>query len=113
MQDFIARVRFDAVGLVPVIAQDRATGDVLMLAWANAAALTNTVTTRQGTYYSRSRQELWIKGATSGATQRVHEVRLDCDADAVLYIVDQHDGACHTGARTCFDADLVLGAPDA
>jgi phosphoribosyl-AMP cyclohydrolase len=113
MQDFIDRVRFDANGLVPVIAQDRASGTVLMLAWANADALRHTVSTRQGTYLSRSRGELWIKGATSGATQHVREVRLDCDADAVLYVVDQHDGACHTGARSCFDADVVLGDPDA
>lgn len=113
MQDFVARVRFDAAGLVPVIAQDRATGSVLMLAWANGEALEHTVSTRQGTYYSRSRGALWVKGATSGATQRVHEVRLDCDGDAVLYIVDQIDGACHTGAGTCFDADLILGDADA
>ena len=81
MQDFIDRVRFDANGLVPVIAQDRASGTVLMLAWANADALRHTVSTRQGTYFSRSRGELWIKGATSGATQHVREVRLDFVVD--------------------------------
>lgn len=113
MQDFIARVRFDDAGLVPVIAQDRGSGEVLMLAWATAEALEQTVATRRGTYFSRSRQQLWVKGETSGATQAVREVRLDCDGDAVLYVVDQRAGACHTGARTCFDDDLVLGDTDA
>lgn len=113
MQDFLARVHFDANGLVPVIAQDRASGAVLMLAWANAEALQRTVERREGTYYSRSRAALWIKGATSGSTQHVHEVRLDCDGDAVLYVVEQQAGACHTGDRTCFDADVILGGPDA
>lgn len=103
-----AQVRFNADGLVPVVVQDRASGAVLMLAWADAAALAHTISTRQGTYYSRSRGEQWVKGATSGATQHVHEVRLDCDGDALLYIVDQVDGACHTGDRTCFDAVSLL-----
>lgn len=106
--ELAARIRFNADGLVPVIAQDRATGAVLMLAWADLAALEHTLATRQGTYYSRGRAEQWIKGATSGAMQYVHEVRLDCDGDAVLYVVDQTDGACHTGDRTCFDATTLL-----
>lgn len=108
--DPIAGIRFNADGLVPVIAQDRSSGDVLMLAWADAEAIAHTIETRQATYFSRSRGEQWIKGATSGATQHVHEVRLDCDGDAVLYVVDQTDGACHTGDRTCFDANIILGS---
>lgn len=109
----IERVQFNADGLVPVIVQERSTGDVLMMAWANGEALSRTIETRQGTYFSRSRNELWIKGATSGATQHVHSVRLDCDGDAVLYVVDQVDGACHTGDHSCFDGTLLLGEADA
>lgn len=107
--DIASRITFNADGLVPVIAQDRVTRDVLMLAWANAEALSLTLTTRRAAYFSRSRQSLWVKGETSGATQHVHEVRLDCDGDAILYVVDQVDGACHTGDRTCFDAAVLLG----
>ena len=109
----IEHVQFNADGLVPVVVQERGTGDVLMLAWANAQALAHTIETRQGTYFSRSRHELWIKGATSGATQHVHEVRLDCDGDAVLYVVDQVDGACHSGDHSCFDDVVLLGEADA
>lgn len=108
----LEQVAFNADGLVPVIVQERSTGDVLMLAWANAEALEHTLRTRRGTYYSRSRNELWIKGETSGATQHVHAVNLDCDGDAVLYIVDQVDGACHTGDHTCFDRIDLLGDAD-
>ncbi len=107
------RIRFNEVGLVPVVTQDRETGAVLMMAWANADAIEHTITTRQATYFSRSRQEQWIKGLTSGAVQQVHEVRLDCDGDTLLYVVDQTAGACHTGTFTCFDTDVLLGAPDA
>ena len=89
-------------GLVPVIAQDARTGDVLMLAWANRDALEHTLASGEGHYWSRSRQSLWRKGETSGHTQQVVEVRLDCDRDAVLYRVRQTGPACHTGARTCF-----------
>jgi len=74
-------------------------------------ALERTLTTRRATYFSRSRNEIWVKGETSGHTQRVHEVRLDCDGDTVLLIVDQQGAACHTGDRTCFDADLVWAEP--
>lgn len=109
----LASVRFNADGLVPVIVQERGSGDVLMLAWADRVALTRTLETREGTFFSRSRGEQWVKGATSGATQFVHEVRLDCDGDAVLYVVDQTEGACHTGDHSCFDAASLLGAPDA
>ena len=89
-------------GLVPVIAQDARTGDVLMLAWANRDALEHTLASGEGHYWSRSRQLLWRKGETSGHTQQVLEVRLDCDRDAVLYRVRQTGPACHTGGRTCF-----------
>ena len=102
------RVRFDDRGLVPVIAQQHGTREVLMLAWMDAEALRRTLDTRRATYWSRSRQEYWVKGETSGHAQHVREVRLDCDGDTVLLTVDQTGGACHTGDRTCFDADLLL-----
>ena len=96
-------------GLVPAVVQQHDTGEVLMLAWMDDEALHRTLSTGRGTYWSRSRQEYWVKGETSGHTQRVVEVRLDCDADTVLLKVDQTGPACHTGDRTCFDADLLLG----
>jgi phosphoribosyl-AMP cyclohydrolase len=96
------RPRFNADGLVAAIAQDAATGEVLMLAWMNAAALTATLATGQATYWSRSRGELWVKGETSGHIQEVVEVRVDCDQDAVLLRVNQTGGACHTGRDSCF-----------
>ena len=102
------RVAFNEAGLVPAIAQDVANGEVLMLAWMNREALELTLTTGNATYFSRSRNEIWVKGATSGHTQRVVEVSLDCDADAILVKVEQVGGACHTGDRTCFDADVVF-----
>ncbi|GGN12256.1 phosphoribosyl-AMP cyclohydrolase [Halarchaeum nitratireducens] len=89
-------------GLVPAVAQDAETGDVLMLAYANRDALERTVETGVAHYYSRSREELWEKGATSGHTQSIEEVRVDCDGDALLYVVEQTGGACHTGHRSCF-----------
>ncbi len=95
-------VRFDADGLVPAIAQDATTGQVLMLAYMNADALRATLATGRMTYWSRSRGALWRKGATSGHTQRVVEARLDCDGDALLFRVEQDGGACHTGHRSCF-----------
>ena len=94
--------RFNAQGLITAIAQDAVTGNILMLAWMNAEALSLTITTGQATYYSRSRKELWIKGATSGNTQTVKDIRIDCDQDAVLLIVEQNGGACHTGQNSCF-----------
>ncbi|WP_263248798.1 phosphoribosyl-AMP cyclohydrolase [Saccharopolyspora rosea] len=105
-----ARLKRNADGLVAAVAQQRGTGEVLMLAWMDDEALHRTLTTRRATYYSRSRGRYWVKGETSGHTQRVHEVRLDCDGDTVLLVVDQVDGACHTGDRTCFDADVLLAA---
>jgi phosphoribosyl-AMP cyclohydrolase len=95
---------------VCAVAQAHGTGEVLMVAWMNDEALHRTLTTRKGTYFSRSRQEIWVKGETSGHTQHVREVRLDCDGDTVLLVVEQTGPACHTGTRTCFDADLLLAS---
>ena len=106
----LARVCFNADGLVPAICQEAETGDVLMLAWMNLQALELTLTTRRATYFSRSRNELWIKGETSGHTQSVHSVALDCDGDTILLRVSQTGGACHTGDHTCFDADVIMEA---
>ncbi|MDO4928376.1 MAG: phosphoribosyl-AMP cyclohydrolase [Corynebacterium sp.] len=105
------RVHFNEAGLVPAIAQADS-GEVLMMAWMDEHALAYTLATRQGTYYSRSRQEYWVKGATSGHTQQVQQVCLDCDGDTILLTVVQTDGACHTGDRTCFDADMLLSQAD-
>ncbi|MDJ0921269.1 MAG: phosphoribosyl-AMP cyclohydrolase [Henriciella sp.] len=103
------RPKFNADGLVAAIAQDHATGEVLMLAWMNAEALAATLQTGRATYWSRSRAELWIKGETSGHVQEVVELRIDCDQDTVLMRVKQTGGACHTGRTSCFyriaDAD--------
>ena len=97
-------VKFNEAGLVPVVVQDVNTGEVLMLAWANEQALAATIETGCGTYWSRSRDELWVKGLTSGHTQLVRRVATDCDGDAVLYQVEQTGSACHTGAYSCFEA---------
>jgi phosphoribosyl-AMP cyclohydrolase len=104
-------VRFNAQGLVPVIAQQHDTGEVLMMAWMNAASLAETLATGQVCYWSRSRQSLWRKGETSGHRQRLVECRLDCDGDALLLLVEQQGPACHTGARSCFFRSLAE-APD-
>ena len=98
----ISTIKFDARGLVPVVTQDAESGEVLMLAYANQEALEKTLQTGQAHYWSRSRNELWGKGATSGHTQDVTELRYDCDGDAVLYRVKQTGPACHTGERSCF-----------
>lgn len=95
-------VRFDAAGLVAAVAQQHDTGEVLMLAWMNRDALTETLATGRVCYWSRSRGALWRKGETSGQTQRLVELRVDCDGDALLLRVDQHGVACHTGHRSCF-----------
>jgi phosphoribosyl-ATP pyrophosphohydrolase/phosphoribosyl-AMP cyclohydrolase len=100
-------VRYDEKGLVPVIAQDASTGEVLMLAYANREAVKQTTKTGEAHYYSRSRGELWRKGDTSGNTQRVVEVRLDCDGDTLLYKVYPRGPACHTGERSCFFTTLA------
>ena len=104
------RPKFDADGLIAAIAQDADTNEVLMLAWMNAEALQLTIDTGRAVYWSRSRKGLWRKGDTSGHVQHVREVRLDCDGDTVLVKVDQVGAACHTGDRTCFDADLLVTA---
>jgi phosphoribosyl-AMP cyclohydrolase len=104
-------VRFNAQGLVPAIAQQHDTGEVLMMAWMNAASLAETLATGQVCYWSRSRQSLWRKGETSGHRQRLVECRLDCDGDAVLLLVEQEGPACHTGSRSCFFRPLSEG-PD-
>lgn len=103
-----SRLKRDAQGLVPAVIQDAGSKDVLMVGWMDEEALHRTLTTGRTTFWSRSRQMYWIKGETSGNTQAVREVRLDCDGDTLLVIVDQTGPACHTGARTCFDADQLL-----
>lgn len=110
--DALPAIRFDASGLVPVVAQQWDTGEVLMLAWMDAEALRLTIATGFATYYSRSRRQYWIKGATSGNLQRVRQVSVDCDADAVLLRVDQVGVACHNGLRSCFDTATLALDPD-
>jgi phosphoribosyl-AMP cyclohydrolase len=97
-----ATLRYDDRGLIPCIAQDHATGEVLMLAWMNAEAVARTLATGHVTYWSRSRAAFWAKGETSGNVQRLVELRLDCDRDCLLALVDQTGPACHTGRRSCF-----------
>ncbi|MGZ4596351.1 MAG: phosphoribosyl-AMP cyclohydrolase [Actinomycetes bacterium] len=101
----------DADGLVAAVVQQHDTGEVLMVGWLDDEALHRTLTTGRATYWSRSRQEYWRKGDTSGHVQHVREVRLDCDGDAVLIKVDQVGAACHTGERTCFDAHPLPTQP--
>ena len=96
------RPKFNKDGLIAAVAQDAATGEVLMLAWMNAEALEKTISTGRATYWSRSRGALWVKGETSGHVQQVLEIRVDCDQDAVVLIVEQSGGACHTGRKSCF-----------
>ena len=104
------QVAFDAAGLVAAVAQQHDSGEVLMLAWMNRAALAETLATGQVCYWSRSRGRLWRKGESSGQTQRLIELRLDCDRDAVLLLVDQTGVACHTGRRSCFHQAVRDGA---
>ncbi|MFC7510647.1 phosphoribosyl-AMP cyclohydrolase [Streptomyces thermocarboxydus] len=106
--ELAARLKRSPDGLLPAIAQQYDTGEVLMLGWMDDEALHRTLTTGRCTYWSRSRQEYWVKGDTSGHFQWVKSVALDCDADTVLVKVDQVGAACHTGDRTCFDADVLL-----
>lgn len=105
----VDHVRFGADGLIPVIAQQWDTREVLMLAWMDAEALRRTLASGRATYWSRSRGEYWVKGETSGNTQAVKEVRVDCDADALLLLVEQSGPACHTGLRSCFDTGVLEG----
>ncbi|HZF76241.1 MAG TPA: phosphoribosyl-AMP cyclohydrolase [Acetobacteraceae bacterium] len=106
----LSRLRFDRNGLIACIAQQHDTGEVLMLAWMNRDAVAETVATGRVTYWSRSRGALWRKGDSSGQVQRLVELRLDCDGDALLALVDQHGVACHTGRRSCFSWALRDGA---
>jgi phosphoribosyl-AMP cyclohydrolase len=107
-----ARLKRDDHGLVPAVVQQHDSGEVLMVGWMDDEALHRTLRSRRTTFWSRSRQEYWVKGETSGNCQSVREVRLDCDGDTLLVRVDQHGPACHTGARSCFDAtSLPLGGP--
>ena len=104
-----ATLKYDANGLVPAIAQDAATGEVLMMAWMNAQSVAQTLQTGRVTYWSRSRQALWAKGESSGHVQHLKEMRIDCDRDGLLLLVDQEGPACHTNRRTCFYTALRDG----
>ncbi|MBK8441390.1 MAG: phosphoribosyl-AMP cyclohydrolase [Rhodobacter sp.] len=104
-----ASLKFDAAGLIPCIAQDHATGEVLMLAWMNEGAVARTLATGAVTYWSRSRAAFWVKGETSGHVQKLVELRLDCDRDCLLALVDQTGPACHTNRRSCFFTALRQG----
>jgi phosphoribosyl-AMP cyclohydrolase len=112
-----ASLKYDANGLIPCIAQDHATGEVLMMAWMTAEAVARTVATGRVTYWSRSRAAFWVKGETSGHTQRLVELRVDCDRDALLALVEQEGPACHTNRRSCFytavrdGGEVVLSEP--
>jgi phosphoribosyl-AMP cyclohydrolase len=97
-----AAIRFDAAGLVPAVAQQHDTREVLMVAWMNRAAIEETLATGRVCYFSRTRNTLWRKGETSGHVQYLKELRIDCDGDTVLLLLDQHGVACHTGRRSCF-----------
>ncbi|MGN0746026.1 MAG: bifunctional phosphoribosyl-AMP cyclohydrolase/phosphoribosyl-ATP diphosphatase HisIE [Aristaeellaceae bacterium] len=103
----MSKIKFDDRGLVPTIAQDAATGRVLMLAYMNAESLQATIDSGYATYYSRSRQQLWRKGETSGHTQKIRAIHYDCDGDAILLTVDQVGPACHTGEASCFFNEVV------
>lgn len=103
----LAGLKFNESGLIPVIVQDQKTKKVLMLAWMNQETIQLTLQTGKATYWSRSRNEIWVKGATSGATQEALSLAIDCDSDALLLTVNQVGGACHTGDQTCFDANEI------
>lgn len=107
-----ARLKRDPAGLVAAVVQQYDTNEVLMVGWMNDQALHRTLTTGRATYWSRSRQEYWVKGETSGHVQHVRSVALDCDGDALLVRVDQVGPACHTGEHSCFDADVLLAGDD-
>ena len=108
-QQVIERLRFDDAGLIPAIAQSRETREVLMLAWMNADSVLETLATGRVCYWSRSRQQLWRKGESSGHTQRLVEMRFDCDSDALLLLVDQTGPACHTNRPSCFYNAVQVG----
>ena len=104
-----ARLRYDANGLIPAIAQDHRSGEVLMLAWMTAEAVARTLETGRVTYWSRSRGAFWVKGETSGHIQRLVEMRIDCDRDCLLMLVEQTGPACHTNRRSCFYTAVRAG----
>jgi len=108
----LGELKFDERGLIPAVVQQHDTGEVLMVAWMDAEALRRTVETGTTWFWSRSRQEHWNKGATSGNVQRVKEIRYDCDADTLLVLVEQVGVACHTGARSCFFRTLMPPASE-
>jgi phosphoribosyl-AMP cyclohydrolase len=110
MSDIFDRLNFDAAGLVAAIAQQHDTGEVLMLAWMNRESIEETLATNQLCYFSRSRNKLWRKGETSGQTQKLIELRIDCDGDSLLLLVEQTGVACHTGRRSCFYTAVRNGA---
>jgi phosphoribosyl-AMP cyclohydrolase len=104
-----ASLKYDAAGLIPCVAQDHLSGEVLMVAWMNAASVAATLATGKVTYWSRSRGEFWVKGETSGHHQRLVELRVDCDRDCLLALVEQEGPACHTGRRSCFFTAVQSG----
>ncbi len=104
--ELLSEIKYDANGLVPAIVQDAVTKDVLMMAWMNAESLRLTIEKGETVFWSRSRQEIWHKGSTSGNVQRVVEIRVDCDADTLLVLVEPAGPACHTGERSCFFREL-------
>lgn len=106
-------LRWNDSGLICVVVQQYDSHEVLMVAWMDRTALSRTLSTGRATYWSRSREEYWVKGETSGNTQRVVQVRHDCDGDTLLLLVDQSGAACHTGTRTCFDGRVLPGASSA
>ncbi|MBI4587158.1 MAG: phosphoribosyl-AMP cyclohydrolase [Planctomycetes bacterium] len=106
------QIKYDANGLVPAVVQDAADGQVLMVAYMNKEALRRTLTSGRTCFWSRSRQEYWVKGETSGNVQRVARVAVDCDLDCILVVVEQKGVACHTGSRSCFYRELKAGAKE-
>jgi len=105
-EELLLKIKYDTSGLVPAIVQDAETKEILMMAWMNAESLRLTIETGETWFWSRSRKELWRKGATSGNIQKVVEIKVDCDADTLLVLVNPAGAACHTGERTCFYREL-------
>lgn len=107
-EELLSEIKYDANGLVPAIVQDVTTKDVLMMAWMNAESLRLTLEKSEAVFWSRSRQEIWHKGATSGNVQKLVEIRVDCDADTLLVLVEPAGPACHTGEWTCFYRNMTM-----
>lgn len=108
MNEFLDSLKYNEKGLIPCIVQDNTSLEVLMMAWMNRESIKRTLESGSTCFWSRSRQEFWVKGATSGNTQKVHKMLYDCDADTLLVLVDQKGGACHTGKRSCFYRSVEL-----